>query len=552
MEPCGDSGENPGCCGDGGDVSPKSPVRRPAGCGPGSACGATGSLAETPKSPGTCGSKGSKECGAFAAANFRSPEQETHDDGDEGFDWNCVSFRAKDVIRILSEVCSADSGDIVEALDLLRQCYVILPESGERALNTTGALRVSYDASNWCLDLGKAAEILTMRKNDLRNSLPMPRMAWGVGRLPGLLERARRLRHDAIPFLYKIEVPEFEGVKEAIHLEYYGYKIEAIITVEKFELKAIIASSPSRVIVSFRGTDNNANMMLDINLCPGAFKPHEGWNSLIGGVKKVGRTAKRCFCCGNSSRPSDGKTTSGFAKVHRSLFGDQPEVHLGFLQAWQSLEPAVLYAVSNICPVDDPRPIFFTGHSLGGALSQIGAYHVTWKLYQFRKKVKVYAFACPRVGNFNFKNCYEAVVPETFRVNMNGDPLTNVPPSCGRARYFHAGTEFHLGRHDAASWSVDPTWLDSGAIPMPRPHSHLLGELKKALNRIVLRFNPVADSFNKALLPSGEDDTELISINDRVSREKSGYIWPWVRISRPDVSELNTTSGSDLSVVVQQ
>eukprot|EP01064_Diplonema_japonicum_P035680 TRINITY_DN7811_c0_g1_i1.p1 TRINITY_DN7811_c0_g1~~TRINITY_DN7811_c0_g1_i1.p1 ORF type:complete len:1759 (+),score=268.64 TRINITY_DN7811_c0_g1_i1:189-5465(+) len=454
------------------------------------------------------------------------------------------SFVASAAVEWGAKHFRCTTGEVVHALDIMRQEGLIIPcIPGSR-------LRVSCDGSLWKIPPNFEPEW----KED---STP-----WGERRIRDmLLFSAKESMFPAFP-PERDPKPNYRAGTEFIHAEYYGYKLEAVISDKRFGLKAILLSSPLRVILAFRGTDNDANVDLDLDVCPGPFEAHNGWELFYENMKQgVGRL-KHSFCgCGGWKKRASNKChgpggcCSKFSTCHQLLYGSEPQCHVGFINAWQALESSVYKVISAICPVDDQRQVFVTGHSLGGALAQMAAYHLTWKFYKMSKKVKVYAFASPRVGNVAFATAYNTCVPDTFRVNMNGDPVTNVPPSFGRARYYHAGTEIHLGRWESeASWCIDPTWLDSGAIPMPRPLSHTLAEINRGLNKILDHFKWDWATRNGGLLPAGEDvppeedeehveptkepTTEENPASTTESKDKT-YLWPWVRISQPDVPELD-------------
>lgn len=73
------------------------------------------------------------------------------------------------------------------------------------------------------------------------------------------------------------------------------------------------------------------------------------------------------------------------------------EVHTGFYEAYTALAPALLAAVDAAGTAS--TAIHITGHSLGGALSQLAAYELAMAGYNVRSLV---SFGSPRVGNAAF------------------------------------------------------------------------------------------------------------------------------------------------------
>jgi hypothetical protein len=76
----------------------------------------------------------------------------------------------------------------------------------------------------------------------------------------------------------------------------------------------------------------------------------------------------------------------------------------------------------------------------------------------FVKKIKVfmYSFGAPRVGNYGFKQFYDKIVPNAFRVVIDGDLVTGLPPS----GYDHVGTEILVDSLGAGSVIIDPSFVE--------------------------------------------------------------------------------------------
>ncbi len=66
--------------------------------------------------------------------------------------------------------------------------------------------------------------------------------------------------------------------------------------------------------------------------------------------------------------------------------------------------------------------LYITGHSLGGALSTIAA-------FDFAQYMPIYySFASPRVGNTNFANTFNRLVPQALRIYNIDDIVPELPP----------------------------------------------------------------------------------------------------------------------------
>jgi len=106
-------------------------------------------------------------------------------------------------------------------------------------------------------------------------------------------------------------------------------------------------------------------------------------------------------------------------------------VHRGFMEAinqiWQDLEPHLKKLV---------EPLFITGHSMGGALAQLAAWH--------HRPEGVYTFGAPRVGDAGFAAGMAAI--PTFCLVNNRDVVTVLPPSSQRLSFKTAGKRIHIDR----------------------------------------------------------------------------------------------------------
>ena len=99
-------------------------------------------------------------------------------------------------------------------------------------------------------------------------------------------------------------------------------------------------------------------------------------------------------------------------------------VHAGFKEALDAVWQLVESALDGIA-----APVFYAGHSLGGALAMLAA--------SLRPPLAVYAFGAPRVGNAGFAETLAAV--PVYRVVNRRDSVPSTPPHMPGLRYHHAG-----------------------------------------------------------------------------------------------------------------
>lgn len=137
-----------------------------------------------------------------------------------------------------------------------------------------------------------------------------------------------------------------------------------------------------------------------------------------------------------------GRTQSGMTMVastfaHELLTFGKPKVHAGFLDAYMSIRKRVLGALLELYGgrygegVASTLPLFFCGHSLGGAMAIFGCYEAARYYKRIgisrRQDVGCTTFGCPRVGNEAFKMRYERLVETHWRFEMAADPIPKMP-----------------------------------------------------------------------------------------------------------------------------
>ncbi|GAA1286943.1 lipase family protein [Saccharothrix xinjiangensis] len=101
-------------------------------------------------------------------------------------------------------------------------------------------------------------------------------------------------------------------------------------------------------------------------------------------------------------------------------------VHHGFAEALRAVLPSVLAAVEELR--DDEQTVWFTGHSLGGALAMLAAAWLHFEDPELSAQ-GVYTFGQPRTCDTTLSKAYDkALAGRTFRVVNNNDVVAQVPP----------------------------------------------------------------------------------------------------------------------------
>jgi hypothetical protein len=120
------------------------------------------------------------------------------------------------------------------------------------------------------------------------------------------------------------------------------------------------------------------------------------------------------------------------ANVRRVPFLKDGElVHVGFLNAFNSIKDYLDKVIENsfrkIGGINKIKNIVICGHSLGGALATLTAYHFCEKYLDLKDKVQKISIGSPRVGNDEFKKNYNKLVPFTLRVVNDSDIVARIP-----------------------------------------------------------------------------------------------------------------------------
>ena len=151
-----------------------------------------------------------------------------------------------------------------------------------------------------------------------------------------------------------------------------------------------------------------------------------------------------------------------FAYTNSSLKKHCPKagVHGGFLESARQLREAEIDDVDKLKVQDailklqkEGRKVYFTGHSLGGAIANVLALYA---VYETEIEVSgIYTFGEPKSGNSAYRRCHDDKLHDrTFRFINNRDIVARSPPS---RTYKHVGNLIYFdttgGIHDINTYT---------------------------------------------------------------------------------------------------
>lgn len=99
------------------------------------------------------------------------------------------------------------------------------------------------------------------------------------------------------------------------------------------------------------------------------------------------------------------------------------KTHRGFSEVYMSARDQIFHLLDQ---TSKDKPLFITGHSLGGALAAHAALDIA--INRKPKNLITYTFGAPRAGDPEFARSYNDAVPLTFRIQNEFDIVPHLPP----------------------------------------------------------------------------------------------------------------------------
>jgi triacylglycerol lipase len=143
-----------------------------------------------------------------------------------------------------------------------------------------------------------------------------------------------------------------------------------------------------------------------------------------------------CVIACRGTEPHEWNDIKADANAATVLGETAGKVHRGFKQEVDDLWPMLETAL-----ITNSQPLWFCGHSLGGAMATICAGRCYLSHINSNPE-QLFSFGSPRVGNRDYINFVRL---DHFRFVNNNDVVTRVPPVW--LGYTHAGREVYFDRH---------------------------------------------------------------------------------------------------------
>jgi predicted lipase len=136
----------------------------------------------------------------------------------------------------------------------------------------------------------------------------------------------------------------------------------------------------------------------------------------------------------NDIRMNQVSMHTSLTKIEKKVTGGQQEQNAepisvadGFQNAWLQTSDDVLSQIENIIKQNPNQTITITGHSLGAAISLFDALAIQNKFKNSTTKVETILFGSPRVGNQQFANLVDEILPNQKHIINQRDPVPHLP-----------------------------------------------------------------------------------------------------------------------------
>lgn len=204
--------------------------------------------------------------------------------------------------------------------------------------------------------------------------------------------------------VYYWDTPKVEDFK--LTQDVFKFSVAQFIKDKPTDTHVLVVDGADRIVIAFKGTTSTKNLQTDINMFYS--NARNLLPTMLGDEDIAGDTAAK-------DNPILKTKAWRWAKVHK-----------GFAIAYAAVAPMLLSTVKRL-QSERRRPVFLTGHSLGGALATVCSLDLHLRLGMTPKEIFVSTFGAPRVGNAGFSRIYDTNVPIHWRIVVGPDVVAKLP-----------------------------------------------------------------------------------------------------------------------------
>lgn len=212
--------------------------------------------------------------------------------------------------------------------------------------------------------------------------------------------------------VYYWDTPKVENFK--LTQDVFKFTIAEYIKDKVTDTHVLVVDGEDRIVIAFKGTTSSKNLKTDINMF------YSNIRALL--PTQLG------------DEDHEGDAAALLNPILNTRNWRRARIHKGFAVAYAAVGPRLLSRIKKL-QGEKKRPVFLTGHSLGGALATICSIDLFLRLGLSRKDIFVSTFGAPKVGNRQFWNVYDETVPIHWRIVVGPDVVAMLP----KVGYAHVG-----------------------------------------------------------------------------------------------------------------
>lgn len=212
--------------------------------------------------------------------------------------------------------------------------------------------------------------------------------------------------------VYYWDTPKVENFK--LTQDVFKFTVADYIKDKPTDTHVLIIDGEDRIVIAFKGTTSSQNLKTDINM--------------------FYSTAKSLLPTRLAEEDAEGDEAALQNPLLKTRDWRRAKIHKGFAVAYGAVGAKLLSIIKRLQD-NRRRPVFLTGHSLGGALATVCSVDLYLRLGLTRKEIFVSTFGAPRVGNRPFYRIYNENVPIHWRIVVGPDVVAKLP----KLGYIHVG-----------------------------------------------------------------------------------------------------------------